>query len=164
MFSILQLVVYGSHGVCRILKTEERTVDRKRVEYYVLEPLSQPGTQYLIPSQNLTALAKIRPLLEREVLLTLLQKPVSMDTWIQDENRRKQQYRSILSSGDADSQIVLFRMLQHYRSKQLSLGKRIHICDDSYMRDVQKIIGGEISVVLGVSHEDAMRYLETIPE
>ena len=91
MYHLSQLVVYGSHGVCRILKTEQRVVDRKQVEYYVLEPLAQPGTQYLIPSQNAAALAKIRPLLEKDALLSLLSKKVTMDGWVKDENRRKQQ-------------------------------------------------------------------------
>ena len=158
MYQVLQLVVYGSHGVCRILKTEERVVDRKRACYYVLEPLSQPGTQYLIPSENPVALAKIRPLIQREDLLNILQNPVTMDGWIPDENRRKQQYRSILSSGDLASQLRMLRMLKQYCANQLELGKKIHICDDNFMRDVQKVIAGEVAVV-EISLPDAIASL-----
>ena len=159
MYSILQLVVYGSHGVCRILKTEERTVDRKKVEYFVLEPLAQPGTVYLIPSQNPAALAKIRPLLSQEELKGFISMEVTMDTWIPDENRRKQQYRSVLSSGDMQLQMQMLRMLQQYQEQQLQSGKKIHICDDNFLRDVQKVIAGEISAVLEISAKDAMQYL-----
>ena len=164
MYGILQLVVYGSHGVCRILKTEERVVDRKRVKYYVLEPLAQPGTQYLIPSGNPAALAKIRPLLDQDVLTALLNKRVDMENWIPDENRRKQQYRTIISSGDADAQICMLRMLQQYQVQQGKIGKKIHICDDNFMRDVQKVLSGEIAVVLDIPVKDAMQQLAACEE
>ena len=45
--SVLQVgsqVVYGVHGVCNITGTEFRVIDRKKVEYLVLEPNDQPRT------------------------------------------------------------------------------------------------------------------------
>ncbi len=164
MYGISQLVVYGSHGVCRILKTEERTVDRKRVEYFVLEPVAQPGTQFLLPSNNPATLAKIRPLMDRDALTALLDHKVDMTNWIPDENRRKQQYRAIISSGDACAQISMYRMLQQYQAQQGKIGKKIHICDDNFMRDVQKIISGEIAAVMQIPIKDALQYLTAFEE
>ena len=46
MLQIGSQVVYGIHGVCCIVDVEVRRVDRKKVEYFVLEPREQPGTRY----------------------------------------------------------------------------------------------------------------------
>ena len=100
MYQVSQLVVYGVHGVCRITHMEERRVDRQMVNYFVLEPLSQPGSQYLIPCGNPAALAKMRPLLEKQQLLALLRGDLNEEPWIPNENLRKQYYRQILNSGD----------------------------------------------------------------
>ena len=82
-------VLYGIHGVCLILGTELKSVDRKKVEYYVLEPMEQPGTRYYVPTQNQTAVAKLRPVLDAETLQALLRSDaVRKDSWIPDENQR----------------------------------------------------------------------------
>lgn len=52
-------VVYGVHGVCVVTGTEHRIVDRKQVDYLVLEPLDQPGTKFLVPSGNASRYGKI---------------------------------------------------------------------------------------------------------
>ena len=161
MYQISQLVVYGSHGVCRIVDTEERVIDRKTVSYFVLEPLAQPGTNYLIPSQSPTALAKIRPLLEKEQMLEILQTTVNRQDWLPDDNRRKQLYRQILSAGDVTALLGMLRTLQTYKEHQQSIGKRLHICDDNFMRDAYKLLSGEICVLLHISESEARVYLDS---
>lgn len=53
-------MVYGIHGVCRIVDVESRRVDRKTVEYYVLSPCAQPDARFYVPVHNQAALAKMR--------------------------------------------------------------------------------------------------------
>lgn len=55
VYQVGDQVLYGIHGVCRILELEVRSVDRKKVEYYVLEPLEQPGARFYVPTQNQAA-------------------------------------------------------------------------------------------------------------
>lgn len=162
MYQVSQLVVYGIHGVCRIVQMEERRVDRQCVSYYVLEPLSQPGTRYLIPSQNAAALAKIRPLLERECLIEMLRKKPNEQDWIPDENRRKQYYRQIITSGDAGALIRMLQCLENYKQAQAQIGRRLHMCDENFLRDAQKVLRGEISTVLEISEREIPAYIQTI--
>ena len=160
MYQISQLVIYGSHGVCTIVDVEDRVIDRKTVSYFVLEPVSQPGTHYLIPTQNPTALAKIRPLLTSEQLLSMLTDKSTDQQWVPEDNRRKQLYRQIISSGDVGSIVGMLRVLQAYKLQQDAIGKRLHICDDNFMRDAYKLLSGEICAVLGVGQAEALTYLE----
>lgn len=108
MYQIGQLLVYGVHGVCRILEEEQRTVDRKKVTYLVLEPAGQEGAKYLVPTHNAAAMAKLRPVLKREALEALLESPgIRGEVWVQDENRRKQLYRELIGSGDRERLLAM---------------------------------------------------------
>lgn len=94
LFQNGQLVVYGCHGVCRILETEIKTINRKKVEYYVLEPIDQSGSRYYIPCGNAAAVAKLCPLVSRQEWDTLIRNAADWEeVWIPDENQRKQKYR-----------------------------------------------------------------------
>ena len=95
MYTCGDLVVYGVHGVCRITELEQRTVDRKRLTYYVLEPLDQDGARYYVPTHNESAVAKMLAVLSAQALEALLRSnEVRADAWIPDENLRKQTYGS----------------------------------------------------------------------
>lgn len=159
MFEVSQLVLYSGHGLCSIVGMEDRVVDRKPVSYYVLEPISQPGTKFYVPSHNPAALAKMRHPLQKDRLIAILSENCSDLAWVPDENRRKQLYRQILASGDASSMTGMLRLLELHRKVQLEAGRKIHICDENFMRDASKILSAEISVVLQLSQEESIAYL-----
>ena len=115
------LVVYGIHGLCKIVKRDIMLVDRKYKEFFVLEPVKQPGASYYVPTQNPTAVAKLRPILTKKELDDLLSsQEVVSDSWITDENTRKQYYRDLINSGD--------------RAALISMVKSIHLPLPSYKR------------------------------
>lgn len=160
MFSCGDLVVYGIHGVCRIRGTELRSVDRKKVEYFVLEPIEQPGTSYYMPTQNPVALAKLRPVLSREQLDALLQsEEAGKDAWIADENQRKQRYRELIGSGDRAALICMVRSLHKHKQEQLAAGKKFHLCDENFLRDAEKLLSAEFSLVLGIAPNEVGTYI-----
>ena len=43
MYQIGSLMIYGIHGVCRVVRQETKVLDRKAVTYLVLEPVGQEG-------------------------------------------------------------------------------------------------------------------------
>lgn len=160
MFQAGQLVLYGIHGVCRVVETEERIVDRKCFTYLVLEPEGQEGARFLVPTHKEAAIAKLRPVLTAQELEALLCSPdVRRDSWIPEENMRKQTYRSLISSGDRAAQLAMVRTLRNQRTSRVSSGKKFHICDENFLRDAEKLLSGEIALVLGLSPEDAKSYL-----
>ena len=162
MFQLGQLVVYGIHGVCRIRQVEERVVDRVKRRYLVLEPVNRGGSQYFVPVDNPAVMQKLSPLLTREELSALLSsEAVHTDAWISDENRRKQSYRDMSSSGSREKLVQTLCGLYCHREKQKSLGKKLHICDDSFLHDAEKILADEIEAVLGCTNAEALEYLRS---
>lgn len=163
MYQIGDFVVYGVHGVCRIVETEERTVDRKCVSYYVLEPAEQSGARYLIPMHNQAAVSKLRPVLSREELNALLRsEEVRGQEWIADENRRKQTYRELIGSGDRAALIRMVGALHRHKSEQTAAGRKFHLCDENFLRDAEKILNAEFSLVLGIEPGQVGSYILTV--
>lgn len=152
MYEIGERVLYGIHGICDVTAVEERTVDRKKVRYLVLEPTEQTGARFLVPTHNEAALAKLRPILTREDLECLIRSDaVKQDAWIADENQRKQRYRELISSGDRAELIRMVGTLHRHRQEQLAAGRKFHLCDENFLRDAEKLLSAEFSMVLGIA-------------
>lgn len=160
MYQKGDLVVYGVHGVCRILDQEKRVVDRKNVTYLVLEPLGQDSSRYLVPTHNENAMRKLRPMLTPAELAALLHsQEVRADAWNRDENARKQSYRELISSGDRAALMRMVHTLYRHKKAQTQAGKKVHLADDNFLRDAEKLLTGEISVIMDISQDDAKNYL-----
>ncbi len=162
MFQLGDRVMYGMHGVCQIVDTEQRVIDRKKISYLALEPVGQPGSRYLVPTHNAVAMSKLSAILDRqtmEALLcdeTLLQAP-----WIQDENQRKQCYRDQIGSGSREELIKLCAALYRHRQTQSAVGRKVHQCDENFLRDAERLLCSEIELVMEMSPEEAKQYLRT---
>lgn len=159
--SVGQLVVYGVHGVCAIAGTEVKTVDRKKVEYYVVQPVSQSGACFYVPSGNPVAVAKLRPVLSKQELDQLLCDLGDwQNVWVEEENQRKQYYRELISGGDRKSLLCMILALQAHRVRQQESGRKFHLCDENFLRDAQRLLCMEIAIILQTDEAGAQKYLQ----
>lgn len=162
MYQIGDQVVYGVHGVCRIVAHEEKIVDRKPVTYLALEPLAQEGSRFLVPTHNEAAMRKLRKLMSAEEMKALMEsEAVRADNWIRDENHRKQTYRELISSGDRTRLMQMVCTLYRHKASQSAAGRRMHLCDDNFLRDAEKLLAGEIGIAMGMDTESAKLYLRS---
>ena len=161
MFQVGVRVVYSIHGVCDVVAVEEQTVDGKKVTYLVLEPLGQPGSRYLLPTHNPVAMGKLKNLLTKEELERLFSDAVKEDCWIQDENLRKQTYRELIGNGDRQKLIGMLYTLYRHKSAQNAAGRKVHICDDNFLRDAEKLLISEVSIVMGLDTDEAKKYIRS---
>lgn len=162
MYQIGDRVVYGMHGVCCIVDQEERVVDRKKVQYLALEPVGQAGSRYLVPTHNTAAMAKLRQMLTPEELEQMLRSSeVRDDAWIREENQRKQAYRELINSGDRIRLMQMVSTLYRHKEAQSAAGRKVHLCDDNFLRDAEKLLCSEISLVLNMNQDQARSYLRT---
>lgn len=160
MIQVGDRVVYGIHGVCRVADQEQRKIDRKMVTYLVLEPVGQEGSQFLVPTHNEKAMAKLRPMLTKEELEAMLQDPkIQQDCWIQDENRRKQTYRDLIGSGNREQLAQMVHTLYRHKRQLALTGKRCHLCDDNFLRDAERLLIHEAALVLDTDPDQAKAYI-----
>ena len=160
MYQAGDWVVYGIHGVCRVIGTEKQLVNRKRTQYLVLEPLNQAESRFYLPTENPTAMAKLKAVLCREELSALIgSEEVRQDAWIQEENQRKQYYRDLIGSGDRTALMKMVSTLYRYKAAQAAAGRKFHQSDENFLRDAEKLLASEISLVMELSLEEAKNYL-----
>lgn len=165
MFQLGDQVIYGIHGMCRIIELETRKIDKKLIEYYVLEPVEQPGARFFVPTQNQVAVSKLQRVLTRQELDALLQTASSTaDVWIDDENQRKMRYRELINSGDRISLIGMIRALLRHKQAQEAAGKKFHLCDENFLRDAQKLLSTEFSSVLNIAPDEVGDYIKNALE
>lgn len=162
MFQVGELVVYGIHGVCRVKEVQERVVNKVRQQYLVLEPVGKGGSQFMVPTQNAAAMSKLTALISREEWENLLASPaVHTSNWITDENKRKQSYRELAGSGCRETLLQTVYSIYAHRAAQKAAGKRLHMCDENFLHDAEKMLSSEIETVLGLSAPEALSYLRT---
>ena len=160
VFQVQQKVVYGIHGVCIIQQIQEQIIDYQKKLYYVLVPIERSDTQYLIPVDNEMAVQKLRPLLTKEELMHLLShKALTEDVWIPEENLRKVRYKELINSGERPMLLAMVRTLRLYKKRQLEQGRKLHQCDDNFLRDAERLIYAEFSIVLDISPAEVENYL-----
>ena len=160
MFQIGERVVYGFHGVCTVAEMEERVIDRKKTVFMVLEPQEKHSARFYIPTHNEAAMAKVKPILSADALISLMSSDaVRRDNWIQEEKQRKLLYRELISSGDREKLMQTVRGVYRYKDQQAQEGKRVHLCDDNFIRDAERLLIGEVSVVLQLEEEAARQYI-----
>lgn len=156
------MVVYGIHGVCRFAEVESRMIDHKKVDYYVLIPVTQTEAKFYVPMHNPVAVAKMRRVLTQEELTALLDSgDIKENPWIPNEALRKEKYRELISKADCAELICMLRTLFIHKKEQLAAGKKFHQCDESFMRDAERVIRSEVSVVMGIPQEKVEAYLRS---
>ena len=160
VFGIGDQALYGIHGVCRIVDSETRMVDAKQVAYLVLEPVGQIGTRYYIPTHNESAMKKLRKMMTKEEMDRLLQsEEVHKVNWIREDYLRKQTYRDLISGGDRAALMNMVYTLYQHKKTQAGLGKKVHLCDENFLKDAEKLLSSEISIVMGMTFDQARSYV-----
>lgn len=151
MYKIGQRVLYGIHGVCTVTGTERMRFGAVQENYYILEPQEQTGSKFYVPLENEAAVAKLRPLLGREELLTLLHSDeVRNYPWIDDESQRKLCFRELINSGDRARLMGMIGALHRHKRAQLAAGRKFHQSDENFMNDAQKLLNAEFALVFGL--------------
>lgn len=161
MYQVGEYVQYGTHGICRIIGLEIQSVSKKNLEYYVLEPIEQTSSRFFIPTNNEAATSKMHPIISPDELQRILSSGDRFsEPWIDDENLRKQRYREIISSGDRAALVNQLRAVYSYKAKLTEAGRKLHLCDDNFIRDARKLLDSEFSMVLGIPQNEVGAYIQ----
>lgn len=103
----------------------------------------------------------MRPILTKDQIEELLLSPdIANNVWIPDENVRKQRYRELINSGDRVALISMVKSIYRHKEMLIPQGKKLHICDENFLRDAKGLLNAEFSIVLGINQEDVGDYIQ----
>lgn len=157
MFQVNDVIIYGTQGVCKITGTEEKMVNGTKKTYFVLKPVNEKSATIFAPTDNAFVLKKMRRLLSRDEIHGLIDSmPEENGLWVENENERKELYKSILSKGDHLELIKMIKAIYTHKKEREAEGKRLHMSDERFFKDAEQILYNEFQYVLDIGDKNGL--------
>ena len=162
-YKVNDIVIYGTEGVCRISDITVKPFRDREVTYYVLKPVFNASATVFVPVDNEKLTAKMHRALSSDEIHAMIQSlPEQGTIWIDDEAERKVRYKEILASGDRIQLIQLIKALYFHQEAQRAIGKKLHISDDHFFKEAQRLLYDEFATALGIPRDDVLNYIDQI--
>lgn len=159
-YKVNETILYGSHGVCKIEEISERKFNNKTLEYYELRPVYDEKAVLFVPVNNEKLVSKMRPVLSAAEIYALIRSMPDEDmSWIDNDGARKEKFKEILASGDRAQLIRVIKTLNRHQEAQKEKGKKLHIVDERFMKDAEKMLHAEFAYVLDIKYEDVIPFI-----
>ena len=160
MFSVNEKIHYGGSGVCIIQEIATMRFGRTRERYYVLKPVYQNSSLIYVPVDNEALVSKMRPVLTRQEVDALIEEMPSVETaWEDDSQQRKLSFDALLRSNRCRDLVVLIKTLQEHKVVRAKLGKSLHVSDETYLREAQRLLFDEFAGPLGLMPAQVNGYI-----
>ena len=160
MYSVNDTVVYGTHGICRIACVESHNFTGTMKDYYVLKPVGDEKSTIYVCVSNEKAVSQMRAVLSEEEIYQLLQSmPDEPSRWIENKNERNERCRQILNRGDRKELLMMIKTLYLHKQQQKKRGKKMHLTDEKYLKDAEKMLHDEFAVVLNISPDQVVPFI-----
>lgn len=154
-------VLYCVNGVCEITDITEKVFGKTVMRYYVLKPISNNEATLFVPVNNENLVRKMKRLMTQPQLDEVLNDVSAKDVeWNSNAAVRKEEFRNTISFGNVREILILLKSIWIHRRMQNSKGRKLHISDEMYLREAEKIIKEEISTVIGVEQDEVIPYVK----
>ena len=160
MFQAGDVIVCGSHGVCRVEKVgpiSSAAGDRDRI-YYTLKPLYERGSVVFTPVDNQKMV--IRPVISREEALRLIDGMRDAEgLGIQDEKKREEGYKEALKTCRAEELVRMMKTIYARGRSRAARGKKATDADSRYLKLAEDYLFGELSVSLDLDRDQVKAFI-----
>ena len=160
MFQAGDVIVCGSHGVCRVEKVgpiSSAAADRDRI-YYTLKPLYERGSVVFTPVDNQKMV--IRPVISREEALRLIDGMRDAEgLGIQDEKKREEGYKEALKTCRAEELVRMMKTIYARGRSRAARGKKATDADSRYFKLAEDYLFGELAVSLDLDRDQVKAFI-----
>ncbi|GAA0303539.1 CarD family transcriptional regulator [Gracilibacillus halotolerans] len=158
MFNIGDLIIYSSHGICKIDDIQEKTISGVTRQYYILHPVASENHLTISAPVNNDQVI-IKGLMNKEEALKVLETfdEEGID-WVDNANRRFNEFSGIVNKGNNKDIAQVANTLMRRRIELDKEEKRLYQKDEKLLEDIQQILFHEIALALDMTYEsvDAM--------
>ena len=161
MFAVGEKVLYSVNGVCEITGITQKVFGKTKIDYYVLKPIFNEASTVFVPVGNDALVKKMKKLMSPQQLDEVFYSVSATEVeWNNDEVTRRQNFKDVISSGIVEDILVILKALWNHRKSQNEKGRKLHISDEIFLKEAEKMIKEEISCVIGVEKEDVIPYVQ----
>lgn len=161
MYSIGDLIVYGSTGVCEIIDIKERSFNKKEKGrlYYILKPLYQ-GCTISVPVDNTKVF--MRPVITKEEADELIDMIPNMQVEAYHNrvlNQLAEHYNESLRTHDCSDLLELTMSIYAKKQYAEQQKRKFGVIDERYMKRAEELLFGELAAVLKIPKEEVPNYI-----
>ena len=160
MFQAGDVIVCGTHGVCRVEKVgplSSAVADRDRL-YYTLKPLYERGSVVFTPVDNEKMV--IRPVISREEALRLIDGIRDAEALgIEDERKREENYKTALKSCGAEELVKMTKTINARKRSRAARGKKATDADSRYVKLAEDYLYGELAISLDLERDQVKAFI-----
>ena len=127
----------------------------------MLKPIFNEASTVFVPIQNEALVNKMKKLMSSQQLDEVLDSvSVAQVEWNNDEMTRRQNFKDVISSGVVEDILVVLKTLWSHRTAQNGKGRKLHISDEIFLKEAEKMIKEEIAFVIGIEQDDVLPYIQ----
>lgn len=153
MFKKGDLIIYSSHGICKIDDICEKTISNVTKKYYSLHPMDDRKLSISIPVDN--DKVTIQELLTKEEAENIIESfKLEGYEWIAIDNERSTKYNEILKEGNRMEIAKIANTLMKKKVELDSNGKKFHEKDKKILLGIQNILFTELAFILNTTLEE----------
>lgn len=156
MYSVGEVVLYGPNGVCEISEITTKKIGKNSIEYYVLKPVCSDSSTLFVPTHNEQLVSKMRVVLSSDEIKSILSEKTDNEVWIDNKAERCEKIKEIISGGDCKKLVELIRRMHFHSRLQMKKGRRLHITDERFLKEAEKMVCDEVSVVLNIDRGEVL--------
>ena len=152
-------IIYGSQGIMTLTDERYESIGNEQKLYYVLSG-EDTATSALtfVPKDNERLCALIKPLLSREELREAF---ASFDRskaplWNESSRARQEIFKRVLEGNSRTEMLAIIYLIRECGKRRLADGKKNFISDENILKRAEKMLSDEITLVLGVTADEAM--------
>lgn len=161
MFTQGETVIYGTNGVCRIDGVTQMDITGEKKDYYVLKPVFNGRSTLFVPIDNEKLVGRMRPLITESGIRALAKAFPSIEPlWIEDEDERKAACAAALADNDRETALALIKAIRVHRDRQFDIGKKLHVGDERFLKDAEKLLREEAAFVLDKDFDRVLNFLD----
>ncbi len=161
MYNVNQIVSYGPQGIYRIGDIAEKNLTGKKVKYYILKSVKGNNSTIYVPVDNEALVGKMRPALSTDEVYRLINEmPDDELEWIENDDERKTQFKAIISESAPEKLAQLIKTIYLHQKELSETGKKLHIADDRFFREAERILYDEFSLALDVKSDSIPSFIK----
>jgi CarD family transcriptional regulator len=160
--NIGDVIIYGSHGVCKVTGLHDMCMEEKNHTYNVLKPVYHTASTVYISATSNRRKTEVRHILSADEIFSLVKKMSGKDyIWVKDNRKRKELYGQILADGNRSELIKMIKTLRCHKQelKNINKDKRLQNADECFLKDAEKTLCEEFAYVLSIKREEVIPFI-----
>ena len=152
MYNVGDYVVY-KRDACVVKEINKKYY--KDMDYYKLEPINDNSLKLDVPVNN----KYIRNIISREELDNIIDNIPNIDVIKCSDKYIENDYKSLMHSGRHEDLIKIIKTTYLRNKERTDNKKKVTDKDIMYFKKAEEYLYTEVSIVLGVSYEEAKMYV-----